>query len=75
MSTAVIGAYESKTQLPRVLRDVQAGQSFDIAVRGVKVARLVLAQAQQFISLLQACRWLRWICNWHPPPPLLACRR
>lgn len=41
MSSQVLGSYEAKTHLPQVLRKVQAGQSFDIAIRGVTVARLV----------------------------------
>jgi len=40
-----IGAYEAKTHLPQVLRKVQAGQVFDISVRGVAVARLVPVQS------------------------------
>lgn len=42
-----IGAYEAKTHLPQVLRKVQAGQVFDISVRGVAVARLVPVQSPQ----------------------------
>lgn len=41
MSVQTIGAYEAKTHLPQFLRQVQAGQTFDISVRGVTVARLV----------------------------------
>jgi prevent-host-death family protein len=41
MSSQTIGAYEAKTHLPQFLRQVQAGQAFDISVRGVPVARLV----------------------------------
>jgi prevent-host-death family protein len=35
-----IGAYEAKTHLPRLLREVEAGQSFTISVRGRPVAEL-----------------------------------
>ena len=35
-----IGAYEAKTHLPRILREVAAGQSFTITVRGKPVADL-----------------------------------
>ena len=43
----IIGAYEAKTHLPRLLRDVEAGQSFIISVRGKPVAELVpIEQAQ-----------------------------
>lgn len=47
MSSPVLGSYEAKTHLPQVLRKVQAGQSFDIAIRGVTVARLVPAAAPE----------------------------
>jgi prevent-host-death family protein len=35
-----IGAYEAKTHLPRLLREVAAGQSFTITLRGKPVAEL-----------------------------------
>jgi prevent-host-death family protein len=35
-----IGAYEAKTHLPRLLREVAAGKSFTITVRGKPVAEL-----------------------------------
>ncbi len=41
MSVQTIGAYEAKTHLTQFLRQVQAGQTFDISVRGIPVARLV----------------------------------
>ena len=40
-----IGSYEAKTHLPHLLRQVQAGQTFEISVRGQAVARLVPAVA------------------------------
>lgn len=45
MTIQTIGAYEAKTHLPQFLRQVQAGQSFDISVRGVTVARLTPVEA------------------------------
>jgi prevent-host-death family protein len=39
MHTA-IGVYEAKTHLPSLLREVQKGHSYDITVRGKKVAEL-----------------------------------
>lgn len=47
--TKSIGSYEAKTHLPQILRQVQAGQIFEISVRGQAVARLVpaVALAQQ----------------------------
>ncbi len=47
MTSQTIGAYEAKTHLPQFLRQVQAGQTFDISVRGVTVARLVPVQATE----------------------------
>lgn len=41
MSVQTIGVYEAKMHLSQFLRQVQAGQTFDISVRGVTVARLV----------------------------------
>lgn len=41
MTIQKIGAYEAKTHLPQILRQVQAGQAFEISIRGVTVARLV----------------------------------
>jgi prevent-host-death family protein len=42
-----IGSYEAKTHLPKMLRQVQAGQVFDISVRGVTVARLIPVEPPQ----------------------------
>lgn len=36
-----IGSYEAKTHLPQLLRQVQAGEVFEISIRGQAVARLV----------------------------------
>ena len=41
MSVQTIGVYEAKMHFSQFLRQVQAGQEFDISVRGVTVARLV----------------------------------
>ena len=40
-----IGAYEAKTKLPELLRQVQAGQRFTITNRGKAVADLVPSEA------------------------------
>lgn len=45
MTIQTIGAYEARTHLQQFLRQVQAGQSFDISVRGVTVARLTAVEA------------------------------
>lgn len=36
-----VGAYEAKTHLPRLLKEVQRGESVLITSRGIPVARLV----------------------------------
>lgn len=43
--TLEVGAYEAKTRLPELLREVQAGRSYVITVRGKPVAELVPARA------------------------------
>jgi prevent-host-death family protein len=40
-----IGAYEAKTKLPELLRQVQAGQRFTITNRGKAVADLIPSEA------------------------------
>jgi prevent-host-death family protein len=42
-----IGAYEAKTHLPRLLREVAAGQSFTITLRGKPVAELKPAATRE----------------------------
>jgi prevent-host-death family protein len=42
-----IGAYEAKTKLPELLRQVQAGKRFTITNRGKPVAELGPPPAQQ----------------------------
>ena len=44
-SPKTIDSSEAKTHLPHLLREVQAGQTFEISVRGQAVARLVPAVA------------------------------
>jgi prevent-host-death family protein len=41
-----IGAYEAKTKLPELLRQVQAGKLFTITNRGKAVADLVPSEGQ-----------------------------
>lgn len=58
MPSQTIGAYEAKTHLPQFLRQVQAGQTFDISLRGVTVARLVpVAESDE--RRVQAVRKMR----------------
>ena len=42
-----IGAYEAKTKLPELLRQVQAGKQFTITNRGKPIADLVPSQADR----------------------------
>ena len=42
-----IGAYEAKTHLPRLLKEVAAGESITITKHGVPVARLVPAEDER----------------------------
>jgi len=41
-----IGAYEAKTKLPELLRQVQAGKRFTITNRGKAIADLVPSEGQ-----------------------------
>jgi prevent-host-death family protein len=57
----VIGAYEAKTHLPRLLDDVAAGRSYTITKHGVPVARLLpaaqaAAQPEEVIRELREFR-------------------
>lgn len=40
-----IGAYDAKTRLPQLLRDVERGEHITITVRGRPVAELIPARA------------------------------
>lgn len=42
-----IGAYEAKTKLPELLRQVQAGKRFTITNRGKPIADLIPSQSQE----------------------------
>jgi prevent-host-death family protein len=41
-----IGAYEAKTKLPELLRQVQAGRRFTITHRGKAIADLIPSESQ-----------------------------
>jgi prevent-host-death family protein len=43
----IVGAYEAKTHLPRLLREVADGETITITKHGVPVARLVPAEDAQ----------------------------
>lgn len=51
-----IGAYEAKTKLPELLREVQAGKRFTITNRGKAVAELVPCQTQDREELPELIR-------------------
>jgi prevent-host-death family protein len=42
-----IGSYEAKTHLPRLLGEVQKGESIVITKRGKPIARLIPADSQE----------------------------
>lgn len=54
-----IGAYEAKTHLPRMLREVTAGGRFRITQRGKPVADLVPIQQAVTLSPEDAARRMR----------------
>ena len=60
MSTSSIGAYDAKTHLPRLLDQVERGESVTITKRGREVARLVPVDSRStpetVIAALRAAR-------------------
>jgi len=42
-----VGAYEAKTKLPELLRQVQSGKQFTITIRGKAIADLVPSEAER----------------------------
>ena len=49
-----IGAYEAKTKLPELLREVQAGKRFTITNRGKAVAELVPVAEENSMDVSKA---------------------
>lgn len=49
-----IGAYEAKTKLPELLREVQAGKRFTITNRGKAVAELVPVSEEKPMDVSKA---------------------
>lgn len=45
-----IGSYDAKTNLPEILRRVEAGETFTITNRGKPIADLVPSQASELIK-------------------------
>jgi len=54
-----IGAYEAKTKLPELLRQVRAGRRFTITSRGEPVADLVPSARSRGVDRAAAVRRLR----------------
>ncbi len=54
-----IGAYEAKTQLPKLLERVQQGERFVIAKRGRPVAELVPAAARDAARIRETIAGMR----------------
>lgn len=66
-SPTEIGAYEAKTRLPEVLRQVQAGSCFTITQRGKPVADLVPAGAMARQSMAGAAERMLSFMRSQPP--------
>jgi prevent-host-death family protein len=62
-----IGAYEAKTHLPELLRNVQAGQRFTITHRGAPVAELIPAGTPAQENAEQAAFRMREFMSQSPP--------
>lgn len=62
-----IGAYEAKTRLPELLREVRAGRRFTITNRGEAVADLVPSVAGTSVDAAAAVDRFRAFMREHPP--------
>ncbi|MGB7180452.1 MAG: type II toxin-antitoxin system prevent-host-death family antitoxin [Burkholderiaceae bacterium] len=58
-NTKEIGAYEAKTSLPKLLREVQQGQHFTITKHGQPIAQLIPVNAEEQGRRLAATRRMR----------------
>lgn len=61
-----IGAYEAKTRLPELLREVRAGRRFTITNRGEAVADLVPSAAGPSVDAAAAIDRFRAFMREHP---------
>jgi antitoxin (DNA-binding transcriptional repressor) of toxin-antitoxin stability system len=61
-----IGAYESKTRLPELLREVRAGRRFTITNRGQAVADLVPSASGMSVDAAVAIDRFRTFMREHP---------
>jgi len=64
--TTEIGAYEAKTRLPELLREVRAGRRFTITNRGEAVADLVPSTAAMSADAATAIDRFRAFMREHP---------
>lgn len=61
-----IGAYEAKTRLPELLREVRAGRRFTITNRGEAIADLVPSAASASMDAAAAIDRFRAFMREHP---------
>jgi len=64
--TTEIGAYEAKTRLPELLREVRAGRRFTITNRGQAIADLVPSAAVRTVDAAMAIDRFRNYMRTHP---------
>lgn len=62
-----IGAYEAKTRLPELLRQVRAGRRFTITNRGEAIADLVPSEASRTPDAKTAIAKFRAFVSANPP--------
>lgn len=62
-----IGAYEAKTKLPELLRQVRKGKSFTITNRGEAVAELVPVRHAASLDAATAAREMEAFMRQRPP--------
>jgi prevent-host-death family protein len=63
-----IGSYEAKTRLPELLREVKAGKSFTITIRGEAIAELVPAGASKRTKAIRAIEEMKSFMAADPIP-------
>lgn len=61
-----VGSYEAKTNLPRLLRAVEAGESITITKRGVPIAVLAPAGHERSAAVRDTAAALRAFRSTHP---------
>lgn len=66
--TTEIGAYEAKTRLPELLREVRAGRRFTITNRGQAIADLVPSAVGTAVDAATAIDRFRAFMSEHPLP-------